>query len=314
MSSPEGAPHWMHADSGGTMARRALRQHYDDHPVPVEIDPAVGSPIEPWRRHRRRLLASLEALDDRSWSAPSRCDGWSAQDVASHLATADGFWAFSLAQGLSGSPTDVLRGFDPVASPASLVEPTRAQAPAEVLDAFRSANRAFEAVVDGLDDAALDTICEAPPGHAPARLVLAHALWDSWLHERDILVPLGAPPPVEADELAVATWYAMTLGAVEGGLLDDPEPVGPGLTEAFDVTVAFDDLPGSALHLRVDRTVRLSPGDPAEATTVGAALDFVERATGRGEPGVDPRVPAPLAAQLERAFAILVPADDTAPA
>jgi hypothetical protein len=65
------------------------------------------------------------------------------------------------------------------------------------------------------------TIAEAPPGHVPSRVVAHHALWDAWVHERDILLPLGAAPAEEADEIVSCLCYAAALGPSFAALSDD---------------------------------------------------------------------------------------------
>ena len=55
------------------------------------------------------------------------------------------------------------------------------------------------------------TLAEAPAGHLPIRLLAHHALWDSWVHERDIVLPLGLTPPVEPDEVAACLRFATAL-------------------------------------------------------------------------------------------------------
>jgi hypothetical protein len=42
-------------------------------------------------------------------------------------------------------------------------------------------------------------------------LVAHHALWDCWIHERDIALPLGSTPPAEPDEVASCLRYAAAL-------------------------------------------------------------------------------------------------------
>lgn len=41
---------------------------------------------------------------------------------------------------------------------------------------------------------------------------MSHALWDAWIHERDVLLPLGLEPAQEADEIARSLEYAAALG------------------------------------------------------------------------------------------------------
>ena len=72
--------------------------------------------------------AALADLTDAEWAAPSRCDGWSVQDVVAHLAGVNGFWALSITKGREGEPTRYLTRFDPVDTPAQMVEAARVPA------------------------------------------------------------------------------------------------------------------------------------------------------------------------------------------
>ena len=55
-------------------------------------------------------------------------------------------------------------------------------------------------------------LAEAPPGHIAIGLVAIHALWDSWVHERDMLIPLGLDPVVDDAEMEACLVYAAALG------------------------------------------------------------------------------------------------------
>jgi hypothetical protein len=146
---------------------------------------------------------------------------------------------------------------------------------------------------------------ESPVGHVPARLVLAHGLWDSWLHERDVLAPLGLTPPPDPAELSTVTWYTLFFGAAQGGLMRDRRPVSTGATEPIDAQLRFDELP-DPFRVTVDTGVFVGRGtDPA--TSVGSAAAFVEQLSGRLDwPAPDAHaLPRALAAHLERAREIL---------
>src|SRR5262245_54685899 len=80
---------------------RVLRQHYEG--VGAYVAPELGDTVEPWMRHRRRFLASLSALDEEAWRAPTRCSEWTVSDVVAHILTADQFWIMSLTSARSGA-------------------------------------------------------------------------------------------------------------------------------------------------------------------------------------------------------------------
>ena len=65
--------------------------------------------------------------------------------------------------------------------------------------------------MDGLDEATWSLTGETPLGHVGLHVVAMHALWDSWIHERDVLIPLGLAPADEADEVVAALTYAAAL-------------------------------------------------------------------------------------------------------
>jgi len=166
----------------------------------------------PMVRQRARLEATLRTLPEADWHHPSRCVEWTVQDVVSHLTTVNGFWALSMGAGLAGEPTRYLSTFDPVATPAQLVDSGRGASVADTLEQFATSCAALAAVVEGLSEADWDKLAEAPLGHLPIRLLADHALWDGWVHERDIALPLGQRPVEDEDEVLTSLRYVAALG------------------------------------------------------------------------------------------------------
>lgn len=231
-----------------------------DKPSFLRLELPLGDPAVPLLRQRRRLESLLGGLDDQQWAAASRCEGWSVQDVIAHLVSTNQFWAFSIGAALRGEPTRFLTTFDPVASPAELVEAARSQASAKVLDLFVETNDELGDAIAGLDDDGWSTLGEAPPGHVPLRAVALHALWDSWIHERDIVVPLGLIPVEEPDEIAACLSYGAALSpafSMAGGstrqgaiAVDATNPVAHFVVEVGEsVVVRAGDPPTDALRL-----------------------------------------------------------------
>jgi len=183
-----------------------------DGPAVLRIDVPLADPSVPLVRQRRRLADVLALLDDDQWAAASRCEQWSVQDVISHLIGTNQFWAASIASGVAGKPTRYLTSFDPVTTPALLVAGMRDMEPSGVLAQYVETSDALAGVVAGLDDVGWSMPAEAPIGHMAVRAVVLHALWDAWIHERDIVVPLGLPTVIEDDEVAACLLYATALG------------------------------------------------------------------------------------------------------
>jgi len=253
-----------------------LKPRYDE-PLFLQLDLPLGDPAVPLLRQRYRLAALLAGLDGEQWAVPSRCEGWSVQDVIAHLVTTNQFWAFSIAAALGGEPTRFLATFDPVASPAELVEAVRSQTPAETLDAFVLTNAALADAVAAIDDDGWSTIGEAPPGHVPLRAVVWHALWDSWIHERDLVLPLGLTPVDEPDEIIGGLAYCAALSpafAVAGG----STRTGAIVIDATDPDVRFVVEVGESVIVHAGD----GPADPLQLT--GRAVELVEALSFRAPP------------------------------
>lgn len=189
--------------------------------IVLEGDPSAV--FEPTARQRRRLAEELGRLDESRWAASTRCDGWDVRGVIAHLDSTNTFWSASIEAGVAGTPTTFLASFDPVATPAAMVAGNDRSAP-EVLDRFVASTDALLSRLEALDDAGWGALAEAPPGHVTVSALVHHALWDSWVHERDILLPLGVQPVVEPDEVAASLAYAAALSPAFSVSLGERRP------------------------------------------------------------------------------------------
>jgi uncharacterized protein (TIGR03083 family) len=187
-----------------------LTPRYGADPI-ITLDGSASEIRGPMVRQRRRLAAVLASFTDEQWAHPSRCEGWSNRDVVVHLDSTNRFWAYSIAAGRRGEPTRLLATFDPVVSPAQLVAASHDVPPGEVLDQFTASTESLVDLVASLDDHEWSVLAEAPPGHLSVSAVCHHALWDAWVHERDILLPLGVAPEEEADEITACLRYVAAL-------------------------------------------------------------------------------------------------------
>ncbi len=251
-----------------------IAPRYGDQPV-MRTESIIEDPATPLLRQRHRLTTCLAGLDDAQWGAPSRCQGWSVQDVVAHLTTTNQFWALSVTSARGGAPTRFLEGFDPVAVPAQLVDDARSWTSAQTLERFDRSNQVLADALADLDEGGWARLAEAPPGHVALRLVALHALWDAWIHERDILLPLGLAPVEEPDEIEGSLAYVAALGPAFLAL------AGSTRSATLDVQATDPDL---RVVVEVGPTVMLHDGSsrPAaahDATTVilvGPAVELVE--------------------------------------
>jgi uncharacterized protein (TIGR03083 family) len=253
-------------------------------PTIISIAGTPEDQLVPLLRQRRRFEATLMSLSDGDWSTASRCAGWSVHDVVAHMTGVNGFWRASVLSGLEGTPTRILATFDPVATPAAMVAPMRDLAHGEVLDQFVASNEALATVFGELDADGWQTTAETPVGHVPIRLLAHHALWDCWIHERDISLPLGLVPTTEADEVRSCLRYVSVLATALA--------ISSGQTLAHVLSVEATD-PVSLFVLDVAESVALrDDAAPPQAPCLrGDAVALVE--------GLSIRLPLPASTPTE---------------
>ena len=244
-----------------------LTPRYGTDPI-ITLDGSPSDILAPVVRQRRRLAATLGSFTDDQWAHPSRCEGWSNRDVVVHLDSTNSFWAFSIAAGQRGEPTTFLATFDPVASPAQLVAGSKDLSAHDVLDRIKASTASFVATLESLTETDWLVLAEAPPGHISISALAHHALWDAWVHERDVLLPLGVAPDEEPDEVAAALRYvaalapalAISRGGTETGTL------------AVDATA-----PDVAFVVEVGDHVNVRAGTAtADLLLTGGAVELVE--------------------------------------
>jgi uncharacterized protein (TIGR03083 family) len=264
-------------------------------PTILSIDGPPGDLLQPFTRQRRRMLAMLEAMSDQQWTVESRCDGWTAREVAAHLVTVNSFWHASIVAGLAGTPTRMLAGFDPAASPPVMVDWMSALSHRDVLDQFTATTDTLLNTVAELDEQGWVTSAEAPAGVIAIRALVQHALWDSWIHERDIAIPLGIATPAEPDEVRACLQFAAAISPALG--------IGLGLDPSCTLAVEAVD-PHIQFVLHVGDAVRVfDRADPALPCLRGDAVELVEALTLRAPmPSSTPAEWSQLLAGLATAF------------
>ena len=248
-----------------------LNPRYGTDPL-VTLDGAPSAIAAPAIRQRARLLSALETFDEAQWTEASRCDGWTCRDVVIHLDSTNFFWTHTITAGLSGEPTRLLADFDPVASPAALVAGADLDS-GEVLDRMRTSSRALNELLGSLEDDDWSAIAEAPPGHISINAVVHHALWDSWVHERDILLPLGIAPEEDAGEIAASLRYVAALSPALA--------VNNGMNQVGRLAIDVRD-PDLSVVVEIDGRVEVrTGGGDADFRLEGDALELLEALSAR---------------------------------
>ena len=229
-----------------------LSPRYDADPVIVLQFPPEEI-LEPLVRQRSRLATRLSEFTDEQWATPSRCKGWSNRDVIVHLESTNAFWSHSIEHGVRGAPTRLLATFDPVATPAEMVAASAHLGTSELLDRFSGSNQRLADLVQSLDVTDWAATAEAPPGHVSVSSVAHHALWDSWVHERDVLLPLGVEAEDHDDELIACLRYSAALGPSLAVVNGTARPV------AMRIDAADPRPPSRSRYTTASSSVRIAP-------------------------------------------------------
>jgi uncharacterized protein (TIGR03083 family) len=182
-------------------------------------DEAEAQIVAAYRGQHERVLATARSLDAAEWARPSRCSAWTAHQLLIHLLGATGACRTTL----TGERDVFAGGFDPNSGPATFVERRAGEPVAVTLDDLEAESAATAEAIDALRGASPTPTRTAVWG-APVdwRLFLAHMFWDSWMHERDLLIPLGRPVTTTESEAQLAAAYGLHSAGIMNGLTGNP--------------------------------------------------------------------------------------------
>jgi uncharacterized protein (TIGR03083 family) len=255
---------------GETADLAGLRQFYGGTGVPVRLDREAGAPAVAWQSHRARLRAWLGSVPDSDWGGPTRCALWDMTALVRHLVSRSQFLGYTLHKANRGISTDVLRGFDTHRTVQADAERFGEMTPDTARDLLASKDASVAAEFVTAERRDWSATAEAPPGHLPAHMAVNHFLFDSWVHEYDLMLPRGEIPAVNRMEVEVAVSYLIGLASLQAG------------------STAFLDLRLTNPDLRIGVSVAdgvvhvtLGPAPNAAAVIESQVIDLVDRATGR---------------------------------
>lgn len=217
----------------------------------------------------RALETLFSGLSDDQWAVPSLCPDWDARGVFVHRVSVEHAltgWApstetpppFQLAGEFEGEVADLSN--------------------AALLDRAREVWAARRADLEGLTQADVDAPSMTPAGIGVYGDFLRIRIMDSWVHERDVAVPLG----IATDDSGPRAEYAVdeVEGAV-GYIVGKKIGLTDGLGISFHVTggVTRD------IHVKVDgRAAAVDTLDDPVCEVTADVLTFMLLACGRVDP------------------------------
>lgn len=250
-------------------------QFYGDGGVPFSVPGRPEEIAVAWISHRQRLRNWFASLAPDGWSGATRCTDWRVLDLAQHLVSGAQFLGYTLHQSGKGEATRLLVGFDSQQTAVETAADFDGLAPQSLLEQMTAMDARVHLQLDMLSGDTAAAPAEAPPGQVPAYVAVNHFLFDSWVHERDLLLPANELPVIEPTEAAMVASYVVALAGIARAVGDVPPP-------PLVLRIHLTDLDRTLL-VEVDesgsRVTFAAPEEPAHA--YAEAGDLVDFATGR---------------------------------
>lgn len=225
----------------------------------------------------RRCYASVDelvgGLSADQWAVPSLCPAWTVRGVVAHLGAIE----HMLLGAEPGSMSENLP-FGAVGEWLADVEPLDDES---FLARYRAVVAGRRAELDGYTDEQLERPSMTPVGPGTYGRFMAIRVFDYWVHEQDVRVPLGIP----GHESGPAA--EMAIDEIHRSL---PYIVGKkvGLPDGMSITFELTGPVARRMHVVVDgRAGLVEELDAADVTVVVDSTTFALLACGR----IDPQEP-----------------------
>jgi uncharacterized protein (TIGR03083 family) len=231
--------------------------------------------LDVWGGQRRRFVTLLQGFGPDDWAAPTRCSEWSAHDIVRHLCDSN-MIGHAIIAGRDDGALDLTSGYDPRISPGERLIASAAESPEATLGRFITTTEELLARARLRLAANRGFVVRLPYGPMDWTVAALHGFWDSWLHERDVLLARGTEHPTNDDATAYATAYGLFIAAAVASIFGDQ--VQEMLTLSGDGGGVFDLDSRSGVTLTVTRVITGGPpaAEVADAlagrSPVGAVL------------------------------------------
>lgn len=157
--------------------------------------------------HHRRLIDTWSAFTSSQWAHQSRNAKWTVHHTVRHVADA----MERVTSAVHGDPLLDVDGFDPLSTPEAWLASSDDESSIATIDRFAAASTRFRRGVSDRLACGDDSRDRTVYGTAHWTVNVAHVLWDSWLHERDVLLPLGQPALSSEEEQRLVSLYGVLM-------------------------------------------------------------------------------------------------------
>jgi uncharacterized protein (TIGR03083 family) len=217
-----------------------------------DFDP--GHLLDVFGEQRQRFVTVLRGFGPDDWAAPTRCADWSAHDVVRHLCDCS---ALAAGVGPDDRTLDITAGFDPRITPRGWLTASADESPGATLGRFVATTEKLLALLRARLAHNRRFNVRLPYGPMDWTVFALHGFWDSWLHERDVLLARGTEYPADDDATAYATAYGLFIAAAVASMFGDQ--VREKLTLGGDGGGVFDLDSRGAVTLTVTRVTTTGP-------------------------------------------------------
>jgi uncharacterized protein (TIGR03083 family) len=221
-----------------------------------DFDP--GHLLDVFSGQRQRFVAVLQGFVPGDWAAPTRCAVWSAHDVVRHLCDNN-------VRAVAIEPDDrtLTAGFDPRITPRRRLAASAGEPPDATLRRFVATTEDRLAGDRARLARGIRFDVRMPYGPMDWTIRVLHGFWDSWLHERDVLLARGMEHPTDGDATNYATAYGVFIAAAVASMFG--AQVQEKLTLGGDGGGVFDLDSRDGVTLTVTRVITAGP--PAAQVT-----------------------------------------------
>jgi uncharacterized protein (TIGR03083 family) len=200
----------------------------DNAPQPDHIrflfDPS--STLSTLAGQRRRFASTVEDLSSEELASPSRCKGWTVGDVLRHLV-----WVDHTIRRIWSGDGSTAADFDPRFTPDKAVQEDRVIPDEEIRERYLLSTGPMLTDLECSDPQRFGVPSLSPAGQVPWWMSAVHIGWDSSIHERDALLPLGRSVKQLESETVPCLAYSLVLMSFFAG--DDPLSVRIGTIQIF---------------------------------------------------------------------------------